>query len=190
MQLIHSLQLFLLERVDPDPNKNPANLLRAAQDALNIVVTTWAERDQCVGHKDDILTSIIFHGLPCASALASSLWNCREKPDFHPLAAQRSVIIQNLTLFIDCLDWVTPKDSNYVLINRSKKILKKLMDGILSPHSSEAGTETWSMSSPDVDFNLADFNNHELPWASGFEDWLMTDWMNAPTNISDPGHMI
>ena len=193
IQLCHLHQLFLLGRiehgdtVETEPRLNDHSeqilnaseeMLNAAEQLLNIVLIFWTERDQYVEHVDDVFWAISSYGIPAASALAIGLWKSSESSGTIRPPKNRSEVIQNISLFIACLDWVSPKDGNYMLCHRTKGLLKDILDRILSPP-----TPT-SMQLPAPIFSnwdSADFSLAGMPnFGMDIDDLFSDEWLNAP----------
>jgi len=47
------------------------------------------------------------------------------------LVLPRSEVIQNLSIFIGCLEWVRPSEGNYTLCVRMRKVIKRILDQVL-----------------------------------------------------------
>ena len=91
----------------------------------------------------------------------------------------------DLSVFLTCLDWISPSDGNYVLCKRSRKLIKHILDGILDPkpvNSSGAQVESGALAG--LDFGAFDLSATGVPdmstWGPGLEDWWMGDWTSAP----------
>lgn len=57
----------------------------------------------------------------------------------------RAAAIQHLSVFVACLDWVSPTDGNYILCGRVRTLIKRILDHVLAlplayPVPSAAGT--------------------------------------------------
>lgn len=178
IQLIHLHQNFLLERIE----HGTENLhFGTAEEMLRIVLTFWNEREQYPGHQDDNHWTICCYGIPAASAIAVGLWKASDSPIFEPRSWRnsRSENVQNLSLFIACLDWVKPAEGNYELCQRTMRMLKDILDRILAPSSQTTPSQPLApvdLASWDLDtFSLAGMPNFGI----NMEDLFATDWMNA-----------
>jgi len=47
------------------------------------------------------------------------------------LVLPRSEIIQNLSMFVGCLEWVRPSEGNYTLCVRMRTVIKRILDQVL-----------------------------------------------------------
>jgi len=52
-------------------------------------------------------------------------------PEDGLLVLSRSEVIQNLSMFIGCLEWVRPSEGNYTLCVRMRKVIKRILDQVL-----------------------------------------------------------
>jgi len=116
---------FLLERID-SLERNEQRHLDAAKKMLTIVVMIWNERDRYVDHKDEVHWLISCYGIPSASALSIDLWKRSTSPQSYPLLTGRSDIIQDLSLFVACLDWITPVGMSLDCVSNLRFILTNI----------------------------------------------------------------
>lgn len=132
IQLTHLHQDFLLDRIE---NGTESLHFGTVEDMLRIVLTFWTEREQYLGHEDDIHWMICCYGIPAASAIAVGLWKASDaiRPNLDSWRNSRSENVQNLSLFIAALDWIKPTDGSYGLCQRTMGMLKNILDRILAP---------------------------------------------------------
>lgn len=93
---------------------------------------------------------IAFHGIPAAGILAVELLKQENSlTPYFPDDLPRSETIQDLSVFISALAAVEPSvvgGGNYIICNKAKRVLKRVMDKILSPKP--ATTHTTSSAGP------------------------------------------
>ena len=86
-----------------------------------------------------------------------------------------SELVQTLSVFKSCLEWVQPVEGNFELCNRMQKIIGQILDRVLSPPPPPPLIAEGRL--PDDQPDL-DFSNTILPEeGSDFLEWLDTvDW--------------
>lgn len=108
-------------------------------------------------------------------------------------SVQRADMIQDLSLFVACLDWVRPEDGNYVLCGRVRTLIRHILDRVLSPTLPQVPEQDFSFAG----YNLNDFSIDTLPqygiefngWLDGIdmagmnEDWT-TNMLQGPGRFS------
>ena len=72
-------------------------------------------------------------GLPAAGVLAIELLKQEQSRQYTPDILPRSETIQDLSVFISSLGAVGPGEGNYSICNQGRRVLKKVLDQILSP---------------------------------------------------------
>ena len=93
------------------------------------------------------------------------------------LKLPRSEVIQNLSVFICCLDWVRQTDSGFALCGRMRKIISHILDSILSPSPSVSLPAMEATSNIDLDIPPV----VPGPDDPDFLEWLDTiDWTKDP----------
>lgn len=183
IQLANNHQLFLVERIE-HPEKDEQRHLEAAASMLNIVIVIWNERDRMPEHLDELHWAITNYGIPAASALSVALWKQTNAPRAHPPTPGRADIIMDLSVFLTCLDWISPSDGNYVLCKRSRKLIKHILDGILDPKPVNAVKQSSNGTLAGLDFGAFDMGPTGIPdmssWGAELEEWFSGDWASAP----------
>lgn len=200
---------FLLERIQLE--KDEAQHLDAARQMLDVVLMYFQHRDRYIEHYDDLLWivshllrktmilanrdgQISYYGIASASSISLDLLKHSLSPQ-QPRGTRpnRSDIIQNLSLFVSCLDWVKPAEGNYGLCSRARKMIKHILDRVLN---SEPPLETPSSDLRRLDnlgaaeTGFTDFANlssvSEFPvFGVEMENWFnsvdlaATPWMDA-----------
>ena len=134
------LNKLLLQRL-PGGNTGSINqnIFETATTLLDRVVLIHKERDRLGNHAWEFSWYVVYFGIPSASLLAVELLSQHQHPNrsVHPLP--RSEVIQNLSMFIACLDTVRSTEGNYKLCSRVKKVICKILDRVLeSPAQSTA----------------------------------------------------
>ena len=71
-------------------------------------------------------------GIPAASCLTVHLYQSASSPSLHPPSSHRAQIIQDLSVFVMCLEWTRPDDGNYKLCHRVARWIKSILDRVLS----------------------------------------------------------
>ena len=93
------------------------------------------------------------------------------------LGFSRSDAIQKLTLFIGFLEWIRPTDGNHRLANRLKIVIRRVLDRVLEPPS----TDTQRSSEMDAPFEqtmLPSFDaSPDMDWLNTI-DWTQGSWMD------------
>ena len=127
----------------------------------------------------DQILQITNYGVPAAGALCIALLKQNQPTGpSNDLKIHRSEAIQNLSVFICCLDWVRPTDAAYPLCGRMRKIISHILDRVLNLHSPasdppiNATTGLRIDETPNVTTSSDD---------TDFLDWLDTiDWTKGP----------
>ncbi|KAI9725303.1 MAG: hypothetical protein M1828_003318 [Chrysothrix sp. TS-e1954] len=194
---------FLLERLNY-AGKDQQLQLDAARDMLNGCVVVWQVRERFPEYRDDVHWFLTSYGIPAASSLGVDLYQSAINPHLYPPSPHRSKVIQDLSVYVICLEWVTPNDGNFQLCQRIAKWLKRILDRVLSlppitynadsaPHAQFFGdasstvngggypqtSDMWS-SGPNGMIDLNNVSVADVPAFGGpLEDWFSMDWMQA-----------
>lgn len=192
-QLFHLHSSFLLERYEQS-HKGSSSLLSTASKMLSTTVTMYTLRDKLPGMADGIVwhvsirprllhqcpslttaSQICAFGVPAASALAIDLWKQTVSSSGQQFSPDRPTTIQDLSVFISCLEWVEPEFGNYSLCQSVHKMIKGILDRVLLPVAPSAPAPTQE---PVDVFDLGGISINELPtFGFQFEDWYENmDW--------------
>lgn len=91
----------------------------------------------------DVIPQISYSGIPAAATLSVELLKQAKYPHEWRPKLPRADVIQNLSQFLGCLDWVRPTEGNYKICVRMRKIIKRVLDEILElPNPSAAAPQT------------------------------------------------
>ncbi|GAM86316.1 hypothetical protein ANO11243_043300 [Dothideomycetidae sp. 11243] len=112
-------------------------LIQHARLLLGYILAVSTKRDFFSVFQLDLTYLIAFHGIPAAGILAVELLKQEnsQQPYFTDVLP-RSETIQDLSVMISALAAVEPNvmgGGNFAICNKAKKVLKKVMDKILSP---------------------------------------------------------
>ena len=169
------LNRFLLDRLPETSSRQvKQDLIETARKILDGVLEQCANRDRLVDYNSNFVWAITYSGIPSAGVLSVELLRQCKYPGtvYYPLP--RSEIIQNLSVFIGCLDWVRPSEGNYTLCARMRKVIKRILDEVLElPPPSNV--EPLSGVAPEGIYD-------EQPVSSMFElenDAEFLDWLNS-----------
>lgn len=165
---------FLLDRL---PNcgsvQTKQNLINTARRMLDSVLVLCANRDRLKDYLVGFVCAITYSGIPSAAILSIELLKQSKFPTELHFDLPRSEVIQNLSVFIGCLEWVRSSEGNYILCVRMRKVIKRILDQVLElPPPSVSPVE---MTDPIV-------APPEVPISSMFEpgdepDFL--EWLNS-----------
>ena len=168
---------FLLEQLD-HPGRDEERHLQTARRLLEAVNLLWTERDRFVEHKDDVHWFLTNYGIPSASTLSVDLYHQVSGNPPKPTSPHRSKTIQDLSLFVAGLEWVSKLDGNYALCQRVSKLLRHILDRVLAP---PAVNGYYSPQDQFAGFGLNEMSVASVPaFGAELEDWLNVDWSNAP----------
>ena len=177
IQLRHIHHSFLLEQLD-HPGRDEERHLHYARQLLESVNFLWTERDRFVEHKDDVHWFICNYGIVSASTLSVDLYHQTSGNPPRPTSPHRSKTIQDLSLFIAALEWVSELEGNYLLCQRVSKLLRHILDRVLAP---PAVNGYYSPQEQFAGFDLSEMSVANIPaFGADLEDWLNVDWTNAP----------
>jgi hypothetical protein len=83
--------------------------------------------------RSDIEWTLVFFAMPCASVLVLELLRHAQNPEEQAIA-NRSSIIQDLSVLISCCESMTePGQNNYTICKQAQSIFSKSLDSILNP---------------------------------------------------------
>lgn len=180
IQLRHTHHSFLLEQLD-HPGRDEERHLHYARKLLEAVNLLWTERDRFVEHKDDVHWFITNYGIASASTLSVDLYHQVNGNPPRPTSPHRSKTIQDLSLFVAALEWVSELEGNYSLCQRVSKLLRHILDRVLAP---PAVNGYYSPQEQFAGFDLSEVSVANVPaFGADLEDWLNVDWTNAPRMV-------
>ncbi|KAF2157762.1 hypothetical protein K461DRAFT_264616 [Myriangium duriaei CBS 260.36] len=145
-------------------------LIQHARLLLSYMLAVSAKRDFLSVFQLDLTFMIAFHGIPAAGILAVELLKQEKTQQYTPDVLPRSETIQDLSVFISALAAVEPNavgGGNYAICNKAKKVLKQVMDKILSPRPATSG--------PEPDPAIYDDSNMYFPQHGSDADFL--NWL-------------
>ena len=172
---------FLLDRLpDGGSVQSKQNLITSARKMLDGVLVVCANRDRIRDNMYVFVWAITYSGIPSAAFLSIELLRQSKYPADLRLDLPRSEIIQNLSIFIACLEWVRPSEGNYTLCMRMRKVIRRILDQVLElppPQSAPCVKAAESFTTA-----ATDQAPPELPVSSIFEagdepDFL--EWLNS-----------
>ncbi|TKX20935.1 fungal specific transcription factor domain-containing protein 53 [Elsinoe australis] len=125
------LEKALINRLKSEDNRP---LLLHARELLKYVLAGAGKRDFLRDFQLDLTYLIAFHGIPSAGILAVEMLKQENTRQYTPDILPRSETIQDLSVFISALAAVEPNfGGNYAICHKARKVLKKVLDKILSP---------------------------------------------------------
>ncbi|KAF2224027.1 hypothetical protein BDZ85DRAFT_96216 [Elsinoe ampelina] len=146
------LEKALINRLKTDDNRV---LLTHARELLKYVLAGAAKRDFLRDLQIDLTYLIAFHGIPSAGILAVEMLKQENTRQYTPEILPRSETIQDLSVFISALSAVEPNiGGNYAICHKARKLLKKVLDKILSPGPQQAAVTNPSPENPYEDPSL------------------------------------
>jgi hypothetical protein len=185
----------LVKKADGDPRNLVDTALELFKDVLSLVNRRELTRDFQV----DLSWILTAHGLRAAAIMAVELLKQEQCPSLaitKPLP--RSEIIQDLSVFASCLGFVDPSDGNFALCDQGQKIIKRILDRILSPPPRQNHANALDQSQPavadgldevlgianssnlDFDTSLSLANDADfIQWLENM-DWDKNAWTNFP----------
>lgn len=187
MMLEHRL---VLERLAFKQNfLDGQSMVDCAQEMLDLTVLIWVQRDRFIEHYHDYDWILICRGIPSSGILCIELLKQTKQPQGtqYTLCIPRSEIVQNLSLLTGFLEWIKPSAGNYWLCVRMRRIIKRLLDKILSPTppSSSAPPVSQELASGEGNAfeNGMPYDPMDMGFDNGLDDleWLNTiDWSRSP----------
>ena len=127
------LNRFLLDRLPEESSHEvKQDLVDTARKMLDTVLELCANRDRLTDFAVNFVWAITYSGIPSAGVLGVELLRQSKFPrELHHPSLPRSETIQNLSMFIGCLDWVRPSDGNFTLCTQMRKVIKRILDEVL-----------------------------------------------------------
>ena len=124
------LQRVLVEKADGDPKELVETARKLFKEVLFIVTNRELMRD----FQLDLSCILNAHGLRTAAVIAVELLKQEQCPALATATPlPRSEIIQDLSVFASSLSSIDPSDGNYELCVAGHRIIKRILDRILSP---------------------------------------------------------
>ncbi|KAH8804786.1 hypothetical protein F5884DRAFT_822734 [Xylogone sp. PMI_703] len=189
MRLEYLELTLLLERLAAKSGMgNDQSMIDRAMEMLELTVLVWIQRDRFMQHHHDFDWMLMCYGVPASGVICVHLLNQMRQsiPEREqPLRYRRSEMVQNLSLLVGFLDWIRPSAGNYQLCTRMKKIIKQILDKILSPPPLQPApvTTPTSDTSPDAGGDVFNANLFQAGAYNGLDDldWLNSvDWSRGP----------
>ena len=180
------LNKFLLDRLpDAASGQDRQDLLDTAKQMLDRVLVLSENRDRLADFTVGFawaIAAIAYTGIPSAGVLAIELLEQSRYPHDYTLKFPRSEVIQNLSIFIGCLNWVQPTEGNYTLCVRMRKVIRRILDQVLEPNialnlilGTSSATEQQGL--PDIDMSSVMGSTDDPE----FLEWLNSvDWTRGP----------
>lgn len=126
------LNKFLLDRLPGCGSfETKQDLVETARKMLDAILVLCANRDKLTNYSICFVWAISYSGIPSAAILSVELLKQSRFPQDWNLVLPRSEVIQNLSMFIGCLEWVRPSEGNYALCVRMRKVIKRILDQVL-----------------------------------------------------------
>lgn len=126
------LSNFLLDRLPAcGSSKTKQDLIETARKMLDGILVLCANRDKLTNYSIEFVWAITYTGIHSAAILSVELLKESRFPQEWRLVLPRSEVIQNLSMFIGCLEWVRPSEGNYTLCVRMRKVIKRILDQVL-----------------------------------------------------------
>ena len=113
-----------------------------------------------------IFVQMVYFGVPSAAALSVELFKQWKSPQASQLYLPRSEVIQNLSIFAGCMNWVRPMEANHALLSRTRKVITRILDQVLASPPAQGFLS---------DANLPDI---ELSSIMPADDPDFLDWLN------------
>ncbi|KAH8894588.1 hypothetical protein GQ53DRAFT_858041 [Thozetella sp. PMI_491] len=132
-------------------------LLNTSFELISAVITLWTNAHRFVRNRANLGWTSICYGAPAGAILCKELLR-PTLSGLHPKnpAITRSSIIQKLSLFVGCLEWVTMWGSNRELCRECKSVIQRVLDHALNATGAEqqmTGLTDWDLDVP-LDFNF------------------------------------
>lgn len=119
------------------------------------------------------------YGIPSSGVLALELLKQLKAPHgVHP-RLPRSEVVQNLSVLVRFLDWVSPNAANYALCGRMCKMIKDILDRVLDHHATETlpAPEVFTNQVFQMDFGAFDTFDNNMDWLDTM-DWARGPWID------------
>jgi hypothetical protein len=175
------LQRTLIKKAGTDSTK----LLSVAREVFAFVILLLNNREVLREFQGDIIHVYCMSGIPAAAVIAVELLHQEQNPTsasaiINPLP--RSDTIQDLSVFVSCLNNVRPENGGYATCDRGRRFLKKVLDTILSPVSSAVPNSDSSVNNGiDPSFMTPLFQTGSdgdfVRWLESME-WDQDSWIN------------
>ncbi|KAH8897588.1 hypothetical protein GQ53DRAFT_617320, partial [Thozetella sp. PMI_491] len=165
---MYSLQTeFYLDRLLIRNGKtDDGNLLATSCELLSVINSIWTNRERFESSKENIGWMSITYGGPSAGILCKELL----RPTFFSTHRRlpvitRSSIIQQLLVFVTCLDWVCSWGSNREISHGCKSVIQRVLDHVLNTTTTSEMTDTtgWDLPAP-LDFNFDILDTFDYMW--------------------------
>ncbi|KAJ6442613.1 fungal specific transcription factor [Purpureocillium lavendulum] len=165
VQLEHLQNLFFIERLLDRPSSRPSlPLLDVSLELVSLTLIFWTHKDRMSGLHGDFEWLVIGYAAPAGGVLCLDLLRGSGAS-----MSRRSSVIQQLSLLVGFLDWVSPAAPNGDLCSDVKKVVRHVLDQTLNSPGPDKADGVDSMGYL-ADMN--DFFNFEL--LDTF-DWLRPD---------------
>jgi len=126
------LNNFLLDRLPGcGSSQSKQDLIDTARKMLDGILVLCANQDKLTNYSIGFVWAITYSGILSAAILSIELLKQSKFPQEWPLILRRSEVIQNLSMFIGCLEWVRPSESNHTLCVCMRKVIERILDQVL-----------------------------------------------------------
>ena len=125
---------FLLDRLPGcgcGSTKSRQELVETARKMLDVILLLCANRDKLTNYTVCFVWTIAYSGIPSAAVLSVELLKQSQSSWEDQIQLPRSEVIQGLSMFIGCLQWIRPSEGNYALCVRTRKVIKRILDQVL-----------------------------------------------------------
>ena len=177
------LNRFLLLRPSKSDKREDRQLLiDTAKEMLADMVLFLRHRPRFADFHVDFSWSVVSYGIPSAGVLGVELLKQSRTAVHDSLSLPRSETIQQLSLFMLCLEAVAPYEGNYAMSARMHKVIGRILDSVLEPTSAAIVSYQGTPSEQEQFLADVDWTNAIGPKEDAeFLDWLNSvDWITGP----------
>ena len=173
---------FLLDRLPDADSRQKQDLINTSRQLLAKTVFLSGYRDRLVDSQMCFSWILVYAGIPSAGILAVELLKQSKQPNEYPFILPRSEVVQNLSIYIGCLEYVRPAEGNYKVCKRVRTVFKRMLDQTLDMPPTFAASNQLSSVPTQQPISEIDISTVLGPQDDArFTEWLDSiDWTNDP----------
>ncbi|KAF7561636.1 hypothetical protein G7046_g2528 [Stylonectria norvegica] len=177
VRLEHLQNLFFIERLLNRTRgyTRSQELVDVSLEMVSLTVIFWTHKDRMLGLQSDFEWLVMSYAAPAGGILCMDLLKPSTAHENGDLGPKRSKVIQQLSLLVGFLDWVSPSAPNGDLCGKVKTIINHVLEKILDAIHGHPITQPTIEGSSDLPMDLDEFFNFEL--LDTF-DWLRNESFN------------
>lgn len=116
------------------------------------------------------------NGVPSAGVLCVELLKALKSPASDRPVILRAEVIQNLSVFVSCLEWARPTDETYTLCGHMNTIISHIMDQVLSNNVPLGHDFVAANRGTDVPLDASGGDNTDWHEWLNSVDWTKGNW--------------